>query len=373
MRFRKVILPLLGILFAGLLLAGCGNGNTASNGSSAGTTKNDTTQTAQQASSGIPKNQPVARVYAQLSPSVVQVNVREIQQTPFGPQSAQGIGSGVIYRSDGYIITAAHVVQGAQSVNVAFADGSIAKAQVVGRDTYDDIAVLKVNRNNLPAATFSNDKNLKVGEWAVAIGSPSGFQSTVTFGVVSGTNRSIPSRYTGGVQVPSLTGLIQTDAAISPGNSGGALANIKGEVIGINEAYLPPGQTGAENIGFAIPARVATSVANQIIDNGRVVHPYLGVYTVDLTPSIAKRFGISVDHGAIIVKVAKNSPAAQAGLKRMDVITRVGSYDVESTGDLVAALRNYKPGETVKVTVVRGGSKQTISVRLGQRPSGSSS
>ncbi|WP_273842187.1 S1C family serine protease [Rubrobacter calidifluminis] len=368
MRSRRAFLLLLSGLIVGLLAAGCGNG---SNSGGTSRTTGSVAQTVPAAPSSIPKNQPVARVYAQLSPSVVQVNVREVQQTPFGPQSAQGIGSGVIYRSDGYIITAAHVVQGASSVNVAFADGSIARAQVVGRDAYDDIAVLKVNRNNLPAAKFSGEKNLRVGEWAVAIGSPSGFQSTVTFGVVSGTNRSIPSRYTGGVQVPSLTGLIQTDAAISPGNSGGALANIKGEVIGINEAYLPPGQTGAENIGFAIPARVATSVADQIISHGKVVHPYLGVYTVDLTPSIAGRFGISVDHGAIIVKVAKNSPAESAGLKRTDVITRVGSYEVQSTGDLVAALRNYRPGDTVKVTVVHGGSKQTIDVKLGQRPAGS--
>ena len=367
MRFRKAILPLLSVLFAGLLLAGCDNGNNA--GSSAEATKN-VAQTVRKAPSSIPDNQPVAQVAAQLSPSVVQVNVREIQMTPFGPQSAQGIGSGVIYRSDGYIITAAHVVQGASSVNVAFPDGSITKAKVVGRDPYTDIAVIKVNRNNLPVAKFSSDNNLLVGELAVAIGSPSGFQSTVTAGVVSGTNREIPARYTGGEQIPSLTGLIQTDAAISPGNSGGALANINGEVIGINEAYLPPGQTGAENIAFAIPAPVATSVANQLISTGHVAHPYLGVYTADLTPEIANQFNIPVNNGAIIVKVAKNSPAAQAGLKRMDVITKVGSTRIESTGDLVAALRNYKPGDTVKVTVMRGNSKKTFTVQLGQRPQG---
>jgi serine protease Do len=363
-RFRKALLPLLCVLFAGLLLAGCSNGDNSA--STTGPTKN-VAQTVRNAPSSIPKNEPVARVYAQLSPSVVQVNVREIQQTPFGPQSAQGIGSGVIYRSDGYIITAAHVVLGARSVGVIFADGSTATARVVGTDSYSDIAVLKVNRDNLPAATFSEDRRLLVGETAVAIGSPSGFQSTVTSGIISGLNRDLPAELTGmGSQEPSLTNLIQTDAAISPGDSGGALVNGSGEVVGINEAYLPPGQTGAENIGFAIPSYTAASVADQLIQSGRATHPYLGVALTDLTPQIATRFGISANSGALVTGVQRGSPAARAGIRRKDVIVGIDSKKVSDTGDLISALERYRPGESVTLTVERGGSQQTVDVILGQ-------
>src|ERR671911_2332277 len=214
------------------------------------------TQTAdpvESARSGIPADEPVARVASVLSPSVVQINVTGVEQTPYGAQKEEGIGSGVIYRSDGYIVTNNHVVEGSRNVEVAFADGSTEQGQVVGTDPTTDIAVVKVDRTNLPAASFSG-KGPMVGQMAVAVGSPSGFESTVTSGIVSGTGREVPAEITGGQQESSLVDLIQTDAAISPGNSGGALANRDGRVIGINVAYLPPQETGAENIGFAIPS-----------------------------------------------------------------------------------------------------------------------
>jgi serine protease Do len=321
-----------------------------------------------QPSADISNDEPVAQVASQVSPSVVQVNIRALQLTPLGPQEAKGVGSGVIYRKDGYIITNAHVTQDSREVNIAFADGSTAQGTVVGKDQATDIAVVKVDRNNLPPAKFGNSRNLVVGQRAVAIGSPSGFQSTVTSGVISGLNREVPTDITGGQRDPSLVGLIQTDAAISPGNSGGALADQNGEVIGINVAYLPPAETGAENIAFAIPSDTVTSVADQLIQNGRAVHPYLGASLADLTPEIAQRFGISsVDSGALVANVESGGPADDAGIKPEDVITALGSTKIKDSGDLVAALRSYNPGDTVTLTVVRNGSEQNIDLELGRR------
>src|SRR5215212_5648228 len=240
------------------------------------TGRTQTAKPVESAPSGVPSDEPVAKVASVLSPSVVQINVSGIQETPLGAQKEEGIGSGVIYRSDGYIITNNHVVEGSRNVEVAFADGSTEKGQVVGTDPTTDIAVVKVDRTNLPAASFSG-KDPIVGQMAVAVGSPSGFESTVTSGIVSGTGREVPAEITGGQQESSLVDLIQTDAAISPGNSGGALSNREGQVIGINVAYLPPQQTGAENIGFAIPSETAVSAADQLIENGRATHPYLGI------------------------------------------------------------------------------------------------
>jgi serine protease Do len=326
------------------------------------------TQTAEpvaRAPADIPAGEPVARVASVLSPSVVQVNVRAVQQTPLGTQRGEGIGSGVIYRPDGYVITNNHVVRGATGVNVAFADGSTERGEVVGTDPTTDIAVVKVNRDDLPAASFA-DADPIVGQTAVAVGSPSGFESTVTSGIVSGTGREVPAQYTGGQQDSALVDLIQTDAAISPGNSGGALADREGRVIGVNVAYLPPGETGAENIGFAIPSETAASVADQIIENGEAVHPYLGVFLSDLTREAASRFGISVEKGALVEEVESGGPADTAGVRRGDVVTAAGQEEVQSSGDLMSALRGYEPGDKVELTVVRDGEKNMLRVNLAE-------
>jgi serine protease Do len=319
------------------------------------------------ASNDIPNDEPIAQVASQVSPSVVQVNVREVQATPFGPQEGEGVGSGVIYRKDGYIVTNAHVVQDSNWVNVAFADGSTERGNVVGKDETTDIAVVKVDRTDLPAAKFGNSRDLILGQRAVAIGSPSGFQSTVTSGVISGLNREVPADLTGGQQDVSLVDLIQTDAAIPPGNSGGALADQNGEVIGINVAYLPPAQTGAENIGFAIPSDTVTSVADQLIDNGRAAHPFLGVSLADLTPGIAKQFGIAADSGALVTEVASGGPAEKAGIKQRDVIIALGSSKIKDSGDLIAALRDYKPGDSMTLTLNRNGEQRNVDLTLGDR------
>jgi S1-C subfamily serine protease len=324
-------------------------------------------KTAVAAPGHVPGDEPVAQVAAEVEPSVVQVNVSGIERTPFGTQKQEGIGSGVIYRSDGYIITNNHVVEGARTVEVAFADGTTEQGEVVGTDPITDLAVIKVNRDGLPAASFSDDKQLAVGQLTVAIGSPSGFQSTVTSGVLSGMGREFPPELTGGQQESSLVDLLQTDAPISPGNSGGALADRDGQVIGINVAYLPPNETGAEGIGFAIPSYTVVSVADQLIQSGEAQHPYLGVSVSDLTPQVSNRFSVSAESGALIAKVEPGGPADGAGIRAGDVVTGLGSTDIRSSGDLLSALRQYQPGDKVVLTVLRDGQKSTFDVQLGER------
>jgi serine protease Do len=334
-----------------------------------GTGRTQTADPVESAPDGIPADEPVARVASVLSPSVVQINVSGIKQTPFGTQKQEGMGSGVIYRSDGYIVTNNHVIEGATGVNVAFADGTIEDASIVGTDPNTEIAVIKVSRNGLPAATFEDGDAPVVGQLAVAIGSPSGFESTVTSGVVSGVGREFPPELTlGGTAARSaLTDLIQTDAAISPGNSGGALADRDGEIIGINVAYLPPAETGAVNLGFAVPSDTAVSVADQLIEKGKVTTPYLGVLTTDLSPEDAGRFDLPVGSGALVEQVVRGTPAREAGVRKGDIITALGDTRIASYGDLLGALRDHEPGDRVTLTIFRNGEDKKLEVTLGER------
>jgi serine protease Do len=335
-----------------------------------GLRENNVAQAPAQAAQQVPADEPVAQVASQVGPSVVQVDVEAAQATPFGSEPQEGLGSGVIYRQDGYVVTNHHVVAGASEVSVAFADGTAEPAEIVGSDPGTEIAVLRVDRSDLPAARFNEDEDLLPGQLAVAIGSPSGFESTVTAGVISGVGRDFPPELVAGDPnaTRSLTDLIQTDAAISPGNSGGALADRAGEIIGINVAYLPPGETGAVNIGFAIPSDTAISVADQLIETGEVRSAYLGIGTTDLSPEDAERFDLPVQSGAIVESVEPGSGAEAAGVRRGDIIVRLGDNPVENTGDLFGALRDYRPGDTVELTVVRDGEEQTLEVTLGERP-----
>ena len=353
---------------AAVLLAGCSGDGPGPNESAAAAQQAPREEAP--APAGIPEDEPIARVAAAVSPSVVQVNVEVSQQTPLGTQRGEGLGSGVIYREDGHVITNAHVVDGASDVEVAFADGSTEPAEVVGSDPNSEIAVLKVDRNDLPAATFKTDEPPLVGQLAVAIGSPAGFEATVTAGIVSAVGREFPPELTRGDNqaTAALSDLIQTDAAISPGNSGGALVDRDGNIVGINVAYLPPAETGAVNLGFAIPSDTAVSVADQLIETGEVTTPYLGVGTVPLPPEVAERFDLPVDSGALVQTVEPGSGADEAGVRVNDVITALGDAEIASYGDLLGALRDYRPGDTVDLTVVRGGEERTLDVTLGERP-----
>jgi serine protease DegQ len=273
-----------------------------------------------------------------------------------------GEGSGVIYHDDGVIVTNRHVVGEAATVDVRFADGARAEADVVAVDPVVDLAVVRTDRGDLPEAAFAT-RVPDVGELAIAIGNPFGFENTATAGIVSGTERSIPG---GG---SSLAGLIQTDAAISPGNSGGALVDAAGEVMGINVAYVPP-QGGAVSIGFAIPAPLVVDVVDELLADGEAEHAFLGVTPVSLDRRVAEQYGIDADGGALVLEVQPGSPADTAGIRPGDVVVRLGEDDVSEVGDLLGALLASTPGDRVEVTVLRDGRERTVEVELGRTEAG---
>jgi S1-C subfamily serine protease len=350
------------------------NGTTGTTGAT-GTTSSSSTTTLTPAENAALAS-PAETVAAKLGPSVVNIKVSaNVQQGGvFGNQPYSAEASGVIYTSDGMIITNNHVVtvegtdQLVDSVQVTLATGEVLAAKVIGHDSLTDLAVIKVtSAKPLPAATFLTSQAI-VGDYAVAIGSPLGFANSVTLGIVSGLNRSLDQLT--GSSVGAYVDLIQTDAAISPGNSGGALGDAAGRVIGINVAYAPPGSTGAENIGFAIPALLVTNIADQIIKSGKASHVYIGVSTQTVTTDLQKQFSLGRSTGALIAQVSTNSPASKAGLKQGDIIIKVGDKDVTNSSDVLVALRTNKPGDTIQVVVDRNGSTLTIPVVVQERPAG---
>ena len=340
------------------------------------TKKSNSNTTKTTASPRVPGEQgavsPAFLVAEELGPSVVNISITGTVQNFFGQfQEYAGEGSGVIYREDGMIITNNHVVEdesgkGVNNLEVTLTTGEKLSATVIGRDPFTDLAVIKVNADvDLPAAKFV-DRQPDLGEYAIAIGSPLGFANSVTLGIVSGLNRSIPGAV--GAEGVALNNLIQTDAAISPGNSGGALANANGEVIGINVAYLPPAQTGAVSIGFAIPSVVATKVADEIIDTGRATHAYLGVGTQTVTSALQQQFSLSRSTGIIVAEVSPNGPAAKAGVRQGDIIVGVDGEKMTISSDLLVSIREKKAGDIIKLTIDRDGKEVAISVTLEERP-----
>jgi serine protease DegQ len=226
--------------------------------------------------------------------------------------------------------------------------------------------VVEVDRQDLKPATFQRALP-QVGELAIAIGSPLGFENTVTAGIISGLHRQIPGSAQQGIR--SLVDLIQTDAAISPGNSGGALVNGRGEVVGISDAYIPP-QEGAVSIGFAIPAATAVDVVGDLLRTGRASHAYLGVGADQVTREVAAQLGLDRAAGVLVLEVADGSPAAQAGLRPGDVIVRIGDQPVDTVEDFFGELRQRRPGDRAQLTIVRDGREQQVTVTLGENPGG---
>jgi putative serine protease PepD len=289
-------------------------------------------------------DEPVAAVAKALLPTVVQIEVDQGGQ--------QGLGSGFVYDKNGYILTAAHVVANADQATVRLSDGSRLRGQVLGTDDVNDVAVVKVDRDNLKAAPLAIGVPLQVGQLAVAIGSPFGLDDTVTAGVVSATNRVLQGA---GREV------IQTDAPINRGNSGGLLADREGRVIGINDAIEAGGNGGGNvGIGFAIPIDVAAKSAEAIVQGKPVQTGYLGVSMTDPTSGRA---------GALVQEVQPDSPAAKAGLRVGDLVVAIDGKAVESYDELASQIRAHKPGDKVTLKVVRDGSETEVSATLTQRPS----
>jgi serine protease Do len=272
-------------------------------------------------------------------------------------QREQGLGSGVIVSENGYIITNNHVVDGAQDVRVVLSDKRELQAKIIGTDPRTDLALLQVESEGLPTLTVDPSPTLEVGEIVFAIGNPFGVGQTVTMGIVSATGR-------GNLGIEDYEDFIQTDAAINPGNSGGALINIAGELVGINTAII--GSGGNDGIGFAIPAKMVQHVVTQIRDHGSVSRGYLGAYIQDVTPEIASAFGAKQLNGALISDVTPGSPAAQAGVKRGDIITAINGEKITESRRLRLEVASMAPGTTVQLTLIRNGNELNLPVELGE-------
>lgn len=288
---------------------------------------------------------------------------------PQVPQQQQPMaeGSGVIIDQDGHILTNAHVVDGGSNFQVIFASGTKADAKLVGKDTYSDLAVLKVEGDMPAVATFGDSSKLQPGEPVIAIGSALGdFRNTVTSGVVSALGRKLD-----GQSGSQLTNLIQTDAPINHGNSGGPLVNMQGEVVGINTAVVRGSSlTGdaAEGLGFAIPSNTASTTAQELISKGTVTRPYLGVSYQQLNPRVASFYNIAAQEGALVMDVVAAGPADKAGLKKNDVIVDINGQKVTEDLTLSEVLLKYKPNDKVKLTINRDGKESSVDVTLGERP-----
>lgn len=276
------------------------------------------------------------------------------------PRRRSSLGSGVIVSANGYILTNHHVVEAADEVEVALVDGRKAKASLIGSDPETDLAVLKVNLNDLPAITLGQSEQVKVGDVVLAVGNPFGVGQSVTMGIVSALSRSR-------VGINTFEDFIQTDAAVNPGNSGGALTDTSGNLIGINTAiYSRSG--GSLGIGFAIPVHSAKQIMEQIIQSGSVVRGWLGVSMQDLTEDLAESFGMDNLNGSLIANVLRDGPADKAGIKPGDIIVAVEGKAMKSTSELLKAVAALPPGNTVDVTIIRGKQEKSISVNVGVRP-----
>jgi S1-C subfamily serine protease len=316
----------------------------------------------------------IRQVAEQVRPAIVQItNLQQQPDQTVGTAVPSGVGSGVIYDDQGHILTNNHVIAGAQQLQVSLPDRRSFPATLIGADPQTDLAVVQIRGDGLPVAALGDSSRLQVGDWVVAIGNalalPGG--PTVTQGVVSALNRTVQEP---GDQPntpgPFLFNAIQTDAPINPGNSGGPLVSLDGQVIGINTLVAGQAEPGvpAQGIGFAISIQTARPIADQLVTIGRAVHPYLGIRYGALTPAAAAQLGVSVQNGVVIGGVVPGSPAASAGLRPRDVITAIDGQQLSDESSLAEILSQKKPGDTVTLTVIRGGQQQDVSVTLGDAP-----
>ncbi|MCL5104505.1 MAG: trypsin-like peptidase domain-containing protein [Armatimonadetes bacterium] len=301
----------------------------------------------------LPQERQIIDIVKRVSATVVAV-------TTYGEDGKpDGVGSGVIVSRDGDVLTNNHVISGVTEVKVTLADGRELPATSLGGDPSVDLAFVKINANNLPVAPLGDSDYLQVGQIAIAIGNPYGFERTVSVGVVSALRRSIPD------SDESLQNLIQTDAQISPGNSGGPLVDSRGQVIGINTAVVA-GRSGA--LGFAIPINTARDIMRQVRAQGRIIIPWIGISYGEINPQIAREFGLAVKQGLIIAGVEKGGPAAEAGLRRGDIITSVDGKNITASGDLRKAIRAKSVGSQVSIEAIRDGKPRNFVVTIREMP-----
>ncbi|MDA4133945.1 MAG: trypsin-like peptidase domain-containing protein [Thaumarchaeota archaeon] len=296
-----------------------------------------------------------------LSESVVGIDSTKLTRDyRYGLVPIEGQGSGVIIDPSGTIVTNHHVIDDASKVQVHLKDGRTLVGEVIGSDEATDIALVRVKAEDLPSASLGDSESLKVGQFVLAIGNALGLPGapTVSMGVISALGRPLP-----GTDFV-LEGLVQTDAAINPGNSGGPLADLDGRVIGINTAMIP----FAQGVGFAIPSDTIKRIVDQISKNGRVVRPWLGISGLDVNPSIARRYGLSVESGVLLAEVMRDSPAHAAGLREGDIVVGLGETKVEQMKGLVTALSKSTIGDRVTVSFVRTGTTYEADIRLAETP-----
>ena len=273
---------------------------------------------------------------------------------------SQSLGSGFIISNDGYILTNAHVVSGADEVIVKLSDNREFKAKIIGTDKRTDVALVKIEASGLQKVTIGDLSKLKVGEWVAAIGSPFGLENTMTAGIVSAKGRALPQE--------NFVPFIQTDVAINPGNSGGPLFNLNGEVVGINsQIYSRSG--GSMGLSFAIPIDVAIDVSNQLKTSGKITRGWLGIAIQEITKELAESFGMKNTNGALVAGVEKNGPADKGGLEAGDVILKFDGKPITTSADLPRAVGATKPGKIVPVEVLRKGSAKTLNIGVGEMPS----
>jgi len=304
----------------------------------------------------------VVDIASRARPWVVNINVAANSSTILGNVQVAGTGSGVILRSDGHILTNNHVVEDAGEIEVTLASGERLDGRVVAGDPETDVAVIKIDKADLPAAAIGSVKTVQVGELAVAIGSPLGLEQSVTAGIISALGRRVDRPDGGG----PLIDMIQTDAPVTQGNSGGALVDADGSVIGINSAIGASPEVGAEGVAFAIPIDVAVAVAEELINSGRATHPWLGVSGANITPEVEEEFGVA--RGAVIMEVVPDGPADAAGMRQNDIVVSFDGEKVETMDDLIVAIREHRVGEQVSLVVVRDGERQTLRATLGDKP-----
>lgn len=311
----------------------------------------------------------IAGVVEKVGPSIVSI-VTTASAGPFRGQNVQqeGAGSGIVVGKDGYILTNKHVIEGAQTIKVILSDGTTHEnVRLLGSDPLNDIAFLKIDGvTNLPAATLGDSSSIRVGQRVVAIGNSLGqYQNTVTSGIISGVGRPISAQ--SGDTVENLTDLLQTDAAINPGNSGGPLLNLSGQVIGINTAIVED----AQGIGFAIPINSTKGMLKGVLAGESVKRAYLGVNFISITADVAKYYNLPIKKGAYVhsdrgTAITAGSPAAKAGIKDNDILTKVGGVEIGTSGSVSSLIGEYRPGDTVGVEILRDGKTQTVSITLGE-------